>query len=151
VSQEFNSTLSGIFDRVVASCWTPTQVADISRYLNITVKQKLGYPPSGTKKKLIYKFGKIAIILKSGQIYRFSVERLLFRSPLDRGALLFSFLSHSHALLRSRGPSAVLHLALQPTHFHTHTHTHSHSHTHIHSLTLPLLSKIDACCGMDRG
>jgi hypothetical protein len=43
VSAERNTT--DLYDRVVASCWTDTQVADIGQYLNITVKQKLGNAP----------------------------------------------------------------------------------------------------------
>lgn len=43
VSAERNTTY--LYDRVVASCWTDTQVADIGQYLNITVKQKLGNAP----------------------------------------------------------------------------------------------------------
>ncbi len=35
-----------VYDRIVASCWTETQVQDISQYLNITVKQKLGSAPA---------------------------------------------------------------------------------------------------------
>jgi hypothetical protein len=43
VSAKRNTT--ELYDRVIASCWTDTQVADIGRFLNITVKQKLGNAP----------------------------------------------------------------------------------------------------------
>jgi hypothetical protein len=61
VSAERNTT--DLYDRVVASCWTDTQVADIGQYLNITVKQKLGNAPK--KGSLLFFF--------NGFLFYFSV------------------------------------------------------------------------------
>jgi glycerophosphoryl diester phosphodiesterase len=42
-----NALTSSLADRIVASCWTETQVADISSHLNISVRQMLGSVPGG--------------------------------------------------------------------------------------------------------
>jgi len=42
---ETERNITDLQGRVIASCWTETQVADIGQFLNITVKQKLGSAP----------------------------------------------------------------------------------------------------------
>jgi len=75
----------GLQDRVIASCWTDTQVQDISRYMNITVKQKLtGSLPANITNSYF------SDLLRKG-VHAFSVRYDFITAPFISSA-------HQHAM-----------------------------------------------------